>query len=681
MKKKQGLDDSQILNAIDQEVRLWESEGSTKLAEQRSNAMDYYLGQPFPGNTPVDGSTVVTREVMDTIEWIKPELMKKFAAGNDTVRFEPVGPDDVPAAEQATQYVAYLFNRKNEGFKILYQWITDGLLQKNGIVKCWWDTDKSVVREEYEGLSDLELQMLLADERVELLEQETIAPQMGSMNPGATHNVAVAVTGGQSGLTIENIPPEEYIISARGKGCNDTPFQCHRRLMTVSDLRAMGYEVEEGDTGLDYDSGVSEYEKQARHDYDDTNPTDYGDSYSDESMREVWVDEAYIHIDANGDGIAELLKVCKSGTTIFSQEEVSHAPFAGWTPIIISHKFHGLSMADLVMDLQRLQSQLFRNMLDNQYLTNNGKYAVLENMVNMEDMLHSSPHSSVRIKTPGALQRIDVPQLGSTAFQMLEYVEKMREKRTGTSERTAGLDPNSLSPNTAAGAVNQVMTAAQQRIELIARVFGETGLKDLFRLIYAEVCQNATSTEVFRLNNEYVEVDPREWKERKDLTVVVGLGNGSQDNELQQAQMFFQNQMTLLNNPKTTGLVTDANVFNVMEDMVALTNKASSGRYYTDPRSPEAQKAKQEQQQMQQKMQQQQEQINQMQAQIDKQNADAKTLSAQAEAKRKQSQTAIEQAELQQDALEHEDDIALRTAELQLEATLEAEQKRGVELG
>ena len=683
--KKTKVTEEQIVVAVDAEINQWEDEENTTLSGQRANAMEYYLGQPF-GNERKDGSsTVVTREVMDTIEWIKPELLKKFAGGEQVVRFDPKGPDDIKMAELETAYINHLVMEKNEGFSLLYSWITDALLQKNGTVKAWWNSDKEITRENYTGLTETELQMLLSDEGVTLLEQEARVVNMMTPNgpmQEEVHDVVVAVEGAEKGLQIVNVPPEEYVFSVRGTNETDTPFQAHRRLMSISDIRAMGYEVPDDGEGLDHDAQDQwEDEKRARHDYDDTNPEDYDYVYSDETTREVWVDEAYIRMDKNGDGIAELLKVFKSGSVVFECVEVPHAPFASWTPIILPHKFHGLSMADLVMDLQRLQSQLFRNMLDNQYQTNNGRYAVLENMVNLEDAANGGPQGMVRIKTPGAYTRIDTPQLSQTAFKMFDLVERLREKRTGTSERTQGLDPNSLGPNTAAHAVNQVMTAAQQRIELIARVFGETGLKKLFKLVHAEVSMHAEKSEMFLYNDDYVEVNPREWATRKRLSVVVGLGNGSRDNELQQLQMVFQNQMMLSQNPKTEVMVSPQNIYMAMDDMVKLSNRSAQGRYFSDPTSQESQKRQQKAQENKKKQKEMGFKMAQQELQIKKMEGEAKMLSAKSDAQRKEAQTQIDEAKLAMADEHHEDDIALQTAEMQLEAALEAEQGRGVEIG
>jgi len=338
-------------------------------------------------------------------------------------------------------------------------------------------------------------------------------------------------------------------------------------------------------------------------------------------------------------------------------------------------------MADLVMDLQRIQSQLLRNILNNQYLANNGRYGVIEGMANMDDLLTSRAHGVVRMKMAGAVTRLDTPQLGNSAFQMLEYMDRLREKRSGVSERSQGLDPGALGANQAASAVNQVMTAAQQRIELIARVFGETGLTDLFQLLYKLVIQNDTRKSIFRLRDKYIEVNPSEWKEKADTSVVVGLGNGSREQEMMQLNQIFQVQQQLASNPTFNTIVGKTNVFNTVEDMVKVFNKASAGRYFTDPQSPEAQQAAQQQQEQQAKMQQEMSAKEQMAMKMEQQRIALEGKKASSKAEYDNRMATVAEGKLQQSIVEEDNDVALKTAELDMEYELEKEQGRGVALG
>ena len=674
-RKTKAQKDQELIGAVDSEIASAQNANSSELKDNRAKAMEYYLGEPY-GDEKEGQSNVRTREVLDTIEWIKPELMKIFSGGGDTVRFEPEMPSDVEWAEQSTDYINYILNRKNKGFKILYQWITDGLLQKNGVVKAWWDNSISVVREDYKGLSEPELQMLVAPEEVEIVDQEIT---MGAEGP--EYSVGILRSGPEAGIRIENIPPEEFIISKGAKCIEEAPLVAHVTQKSISQLREMGYKVPDDiSSGGDADSYYG-IERQARYSDIESDRASEESASNDPANRLVWYTEAYIEADYNNDGVAERRKVCKVGSTLFANDEVDCVPFAGWTPIMISHRYDGMSMADLVMDLQRIQSQLLRNVLNNQYLTNNGRYAVIDGMANMDDLLSSRAHGVVRMKMAGAVTRLDTPQLGQSAFQMLDYMDRLREKRTGVSERSQGLDQGQLGANQAASAVNQVMTAAQQRIELIARVFGETGLTDLFQLLYTLVIQNDTKKSVFRLRDKYIEVNPSEWKDKADTSVVVGLGNGSRESEMMQLQQIFQAQQQLTTNPKYDSIVTSSNVFNTVEDMVKVFNKASAGRHFTDPSSPEAQQAQQQAQQAAQAQQQQMSQMQAMQMEMEKQRLQIDKLKAEATAQYQDRTAAVKEGELQETIENNDDKVAVQTAELHMEFELEKEQGRGVSLG
>lgn len=679
MARRKKMTEDEIQQLCEQELQIALGNDSDKLTTQRSKAMDFYLGQPF-GNERKDSSKVVTREVMNAVEWAMPQLIKYFAAGDETVRAEPETKEDVEEAQQTTDYLNYLLHKRNPGFSILYQWMKDGLLQKNGVVKAWYDVDESKRRESYAELTELELQTLIERDDIEIVEHEILQPA-----PGVTlFNVTVIRTGASSGLKIVNIPPEEFLISRRALSIPTSPFCAHVTRMTRSDLIADGYskvkvkravQANSGGAALQFDS-----EYRARHDADGTGRQVGGEYTSaDDSMTEVLVKECYIRADFDGDGIAELRKVTIAGDEVLENVEVDMMPFAGWTPIILSHKYNGLSMADQVMDLQEIKSQLFRNMLDNQYTMIHGRFTAIEGMVNMQDLLSSRPGGVIRTKMAGAVTRLDTPALGGEAFQMLAYVDSLAEKRTGISERQQGLDPNSLSPNTSAMATNQVMTAAQQRIELIARVFGETGLTDLFKLMHKLVVQNPIR-DSFKLRDSFIEVDPSSWHDQTSMSVVVGLGNGSKETEQMALGQIFQHQMQLKSNPETAGLVQPINTYNLLEDTVKVFSKANAGKYFTDPSTPEAQQAAQAQQEQQMQMMQKQEALQAQQIELAQLELQIKDKTAEGKIANDAANTVIKQEDHKLDVKEQAERIALDTAKVAAEYTLEEEQGRPVAL-
>ena len=203
------------------------------ISHQREQAMQYYYGLPF-GNE-VDGrSQYVDSTVQDTIEWIKPSLMRVFASGDDMVKFSPHGPEDVKMAEQASDYVNYVFTKDNPGWEILYSWFTDALLSKNGIVKVWWEDYEEEEREEYQNLDEVSLMAIISDDDVEVIEHTEIIEEGQPY-----HDLVIKRKDYDGRIKIENVPPSEFLINREAKSIPEARFVCHRVLKTLSELREM----------------------------------------------------------------------------------------------------------------------------------------------------------------------------------------------------------------------------------------------------------------------------------------------------------------------------------------------------------------------------------------------------------------------------------------------------------
>ena len=285
------LTDDEVIARVNSEITEALGYGGT-LSEQREKAMEYYYGLPF-GNE-VDGrSQYVDSSVMDTIEWIKPSLMRVFASGDEMVTFNPVGPEDVETAKQATDYVNYIFTKDNPGWEILYSWFTDALLQKNGIVKCWWDEYEEWNREEYNGLDEQEFNALVISPGVDVLEHTAYTDEYG-----AKHDVVIKRESYIGKVRIENVPPDEFLISREAKEIADARFTCHRVLKTLSELRLMypdenldPDELGSGDEGMMYNA-----ERLARYEFDDTSAQgwQYATSYS---LRTYLLHDSFLQMD------------------------------------------------------------------------------------------------------------------------------------------------------------------------------------------------------------------------------------------------------------------------------------------------------------------------------------------------------------------------------------------------
>ena len=567
--------EQELMSRIHQEIT--DSLGyDGEISVQREEAIKYYYALPF-GNE-VDGrSQYVDSTVQDTIEWIKPSLMRVFASGDEMVKFTPHGPEDVQAAEQATDYVNYVFTKDNPGWEILYSWFHDALLQKNGIVKVWWDEYPETQREEYRGLTDMEFEVLTANKDVKVIEHEEYYDEV------TYHDVVIHREDYNGKIKIENVPPDEFLISREAKDIQSARFVCHRVRKTVSELREMyGDDWDVGELGAGYNAEVYNAERLARYEFDDSNEWGAGLNESgEEALREYWLHESFIKTDYDEDGIAELRKVCSVGNHIFSNEEVDKTPFVSITPLKIPHKFFGMSVADLVMDLQLIKSTLMRNLMDNAYNQNFGRYAVLEGQANLDDLLTQRPGGVVRVKSPNAVMPLATPPLQPESFQMLGYLDDVRESRTGVNKNTQGLNADALTSHTTATAVNAVMSNAQSRVELIARQFAETGVKELMRCIYELLLKNQDKERVVMLRNQWVPVRPDMWNDKMDCTVSVALGNGSKDQQMAHLSQMIQFAAQAMQGGLP--IVTPQNMYNLGAALVKAMGYQNVDDYLTPP--------------------------------------------------------------------------------------------------
>lgn len=588
-----------VKNRIDDSLGL----NGDQLSEDRINALKYYRGDPF-GNEREGRSQVVSRDVAEAIDGVLPGLIKIFTSGDEVVRFDPRGPEDEQQAKQATDYVNWVVNQQNEGFRLFYTWFKDALLQKTGILKVWWDDAEQITKEKYEGLTQEQLMMLQADEDIEIEEQEVMqAPLMGStaMTPPQTvpmFNVTVRKTNKDGHVCIEAVPPEEFLIERWAVGLDDSLFCGHRFRRTVSWWIEQGFDPEIVRKAAG--TGMGDFAGERAERFIDEGSTLSGDQSSgmdDESTTYMWGAECYLKVDYDGDGIAELRKVTVAGDSayeILDNEEIDEYPFAALSPILMPHKFHGMSVADQVMDLQLLKSTLWRQMLDNLYLSNEPQRIVQADKVNLDDLLSGGPGRAIRVTgdVNNTIREVSVPFVAKETFPMMEYIDGMREQRTGITRYSQGLDANSL--NKTATGINIIQSAAQQRQELIARVFAETGVKRLFKLVLGFVSKYQQKPQMIRLRNEWVPMDPRNWKTSYDMTVNVGLGTGNKQEQVATLTNLINLANTVvaqqqgINGP----LVTGQNLYHMFSKLVEASGLKSPEMYFTDPATQQPQQPK-----------------------------------------------------------------------------------------
>lgn len=535
--------------AIDDSIGFIESE----TVEMRKQALQAYLRQPY-GNEVQGKSSIVTGEVAEAIDGALPALIRIFTGSDQIVVADPVGPGDEAAAKQATDYLNYIFLKDNPGVIIMHDWFFDALLQKNGIVKAVWEDKEDVTKETYEGLSDDELAMLLQDKDIEVVEQDTVEnpildpmgmpvfDEAGLPAMYGIHDVVIKKKLKSGKVAIANVPPEEFLIAKAGKTVKNTPFCAHRRMITRSDLIAMGFK-EDIVNGLPTGDALAYTPERVARFAPGEQPYDV--QPDDFAMQEIEVFECYIYYDGDEDGIAELHQVFYAGNDILSDEETDYVPFYSICPLPIPHKFFGNSLADRTVDLQLIKTTVTRQMLDNMYLTNNSRVTAVEGQVNLDDLLTSTAGGVIRTKSPNAVQQLVVQNMAQQSFPMLQYLDSVQAKRTGVTELSQGLDPNILQ-NVTAAAVASMQQAGSGKIELIARIFAESGVKELFEGIMHLVSKYQQKERIIRLRGTYVTVDPRTWANKFDISINVGLGNGNRDQQMAMLQMVMAKQEQMI---------------------------------------------------------------------------------------------------------------------------------------
>ena len=583
------MTDDELASKLSNEIESASGNFNTELSEQREDAMKYYLGEKF-GNEIEGRSEIVTTDVRDTIEYIMPSLMRIFTTHNNVAEFEPQGPEDVEMAQQATDYVNYVFNKQNNGFKVLYDAFKDALISKTGVIKHFWEEKTEVSKENYTNLTEIEYQSILANDDMEVIEHTEVIIQKQQVDDFGTlispaiveHDVKVKKTKTDGQVRVLSVPPEEFLVSRRATSVEDASFVCHRVKKSVSDLILEGYPKSLVDELPSYTQNNAEFneERIARFSYDDdSSPSDEGEGPS----RKVWLEECYMHIDYDNDGIAELRKITKGGHIILDNEEIDSIPFSTICPLPIPHKFHGMSIADTVQDIQLIKSTIMRNLLDNMYLTNNARYAVLAGQVELDDLLSSKPGGIVRMRAPGAVTALPTPQIQPYAFDMVRYLDGIREERSGVSKMSQGLNPDVLTSHVTSGAISAATESAMQRIELIARIFAETGIKDLFRNIYSLVQRYEDRQKMAYLNGKFVPIDVSRWKEKLNCTVNVGVGSGSQQSKTQTMGSIMQIIQGLVQNGGMGSIVTPENIYNAVSEFIAQSGYKNADQFISNP--------------------------------------------------------------------------------------------------
>jgi len=552
------MDDTELQGIVSGELEDAVSYIDSDVSPIRAKGTEYYRGDPF-GNEEDGRSQVVAMEVRDTVSAMLPSLMKVFFSSENVVEYVPRGPEDVAGAQQATDYANYIFSADNNGFMTTYALFKDSLVRKCGIAKYYWEDVEEVKIEEYSGLDDQTVQILMQEDAEVKIVVSYPDPSMPMQPPQPDpmtglpmqmpqpmlHDVQIKRKTKDGRIRIMAVPPEELVLDRRARSFDDAGIIAHRQMATVSDLIGMGYdqdEIEENISSTDLDSNDEYLARQPL-----STTMGAGDSLNPMQRRVLYI-EAYMRVDYDGDGIPELRKICcmGSGYTMVRNLPASYIPFVDFPcdPEPHTSPLEAMSIFDITHDIQEIKSEILRNTLDSLAQSIHPRTAVVEGQVNIDDVLNNETGAIIRMRAPGMVQPFSSPFVGQAAFPMLGYMDEMREDRTGMSKAAMGLDPDALQSTTKA-AVAATVSASNQRLELQARILAE-GMKKLFKGILYLMTTHQDKPRMVRLRNEWVQIDPRVWDASMDVNVNIGLGNGDNNEKLAALNLIMQKQEQIM---------------------------------------------------------------------------------------------------------------------------------------
>ena len=506
----------------------------SQLASHRREATRYYRGDKF-GNEEEGRSQVVMTTLRDTVQQAMPSLMRVFAGSERVVEYVPRTEEDVPAAEQATDYANYVLMQDNPGYRILWSAFKDALTKKVGIVKAFFDDSVIVTTHQFTKLNILAVQSLQQDPNLEIV-------ALDGDEMGVEFDVEVRRRTPNNKICVEVLPPEEFLISRDARGLDDAQFVAHRCMKTPSQLIAMGYEPEMVRSHITKADDLTL--NNERH---ERNRFEIRDSGGSRERERVLYIESYVYADYDGDGIDELRRVCCIGDAheVVANDPWDIRPFADFHVDPEPHTFVGHDLADRTKDLQRINSEIMRSMLDSLAQSVNPRMGVVDGHVNLEDALNNETGGIIRMDAPGMVMPYTQPFVGREAMPVLDMFDRIKEQRTGISAQSSGLDAGALQSMTAS-AVAAIERGSKLTLEVMARNLAETGMRRLMRVLLHLIIQHQDMERMVRLRGTWVPVDPRLWDAQMDVSINVALGSGLEDQKLMVLRETLQAQVAAM---------------------------------------------------------------------------------------------------------------------------------------
>ena len=571
---KDKVSDEQLVNLIEAGVQnsVGDWLNSSDLTRERLRSTYEFAGVPDFHLAPQGVSTIVDTSTTEVVEAYTAVLSDLFLNNQKIAKFLPY--DDTPgayqAAHDATMLTNYCIFKQNKGWELLQSWMKSALLWKNAIIRWDYVEDYDYKIEEYEEIDQEKLDAILAEDDAELVgELEFENRPVGDVdlnNPEATQerlvylNVRVRRKIDKSRVKIENIPPESFRISRDAKSIDDAAFIGIQVDMTRSEIRKEWPEVADNVEDWDRLGPDESWLGNARYSEDIAarkfvTGQEYWqgsvsqDLYPLEANRQVTVTECWIHVDRDGDGIAELKHFILAGNFILFEEDVDMIPLASICPIDIPYEFYGLSMADFTRSSTLASTAILRGFVENTYLTNYAPKMADPNVVDFSALQNMKPKQIIPTNgnPAAAVQPLPPETISTGTVPLLEHLQMIKEQATGMSKAAQGLNDTLYVSGNSEQKVQQVQSATQMRIQHIARRFAETGFKRLIMGVY-QAMRTCMDTKVSMYQGGvFTTVNPATLPMSMDIEIMLDVGENSNSSKLQKMQVLGDQILPKLN--------------------------------------------------------------------------------------------------------------------------------------
>lgn len=603
--KDSEITEDELLGILERNLDASDTYNESLIGPQRDRAWRYYYGEPL-GNEIKGRSHHVSLDVFDAVESTKALLLDTFTADRNVCRFTPQTPMDIDKARQATAWVNYLFYRQNDGYKILHDTVHDGLVAKLGVVKRWWDKRHVYIEEEFENIPPEQFVMLASQPDVELTDHEQTTVQEALVDPMTGIIVSPAITThsgklkrkvDKSQVRVVNVEPEKLHINPDAKSLETADFVSYRHEVEIGELLEDGYDEEKIEL-LDRELATNSTALVGRDSFDyqgvDAKMLD-----DHPNRQKVTIYESYLRIYDPGLESRVTMKVIHSKRVLLDLEKVESHPYRGWTPFPIPHKAIGMSLADVMLDIQKSQSSLKRSVIDNSFMTNTTRWLANLSLVrNPRDLIDNKVGAVIDVNAmdpSSVVQPLNVPQISPNVFTTMEVLEQEKEARSGSSRMSKGLDSDVVSKQNSSDLITRYMNASNRRTMVMARNFAESFLKPLLFDLYRLSLENDNQQRMVMLEGQYVQIAPAELEARTEMDVDVALTPDARAADARTLTMLDQMWTANPQNPTLNGMYDTPQRFALLSDAMELMGLKGGNRYLLPPMAPEYQQKMQAQ--------------------------------------------------------------------------------------